>query len=389
MNIIDGYCNGFKVKYVYMDKLFGDRLDATSKGKKIVQTVNIFINFESLYNVIRRKNLESAIENASKKEIKHLYRNAISDFINVAAHYRAYFTRHKIQTNIIYYYNEIVDDYIDYNNTALIPTYRNHFVESLTALDRFTINALIHDSIPFMNIISEYIDGMYMVGTKRVEASLIPFVIMMENTFPANMNIIITKDQYDYQYCAQNCLIVSKYAKDPIFLTKKNIMKFMRHKYRIKETKETREINAALLTFILTFMGDRKRSIPGIEGLAFGRIYRALESLYDVGYIFDEEPETMSIEHLCDVLKTYGATVFKDNENLKEDIMYNYRAFDFEYQYKVMSKSQKDGILDQLKNKCDPQALMDLNEKYFEFYPLMLLELNQYKSKNDLMEFLD
>lgn len=389
---LEGYGNEFKLKYLYLDKLFGDRLDRPPKGKKSkkVSDVNIFINFESLYNLVRRKDNEKVIANADKKELKLIYRTAISEFINVAAHYREYFKRHKVRTNIFYYFNELEEEYVDYNNSAFIPGYRNHFIESTTALNRMTLNSLIADSVPFMRIIAEYIDSLYMVGTKRVEASLIPFIILMSGKYPANINMIITKDEYDYQYVNYNFLMITRYQGDPIVLTKKNMMSFYRHKRKLFDTdkKPVREINSLLLPFIQCFEGDKKRSIPGIKGYGFKTVYRELEGLYEAGYIFDEEPDTMSIGNLCDVLSMYGAEVFQ-NQYLKDDLLNTYKAYDFEYQYSVVSSGQKEHIFDQLKNRSDPAGLMELNERYFEYSPLMVLELNNYNSRTELGKYLE
>lgn len=384
MDFIERYCASFKIKYIYLDRLFKGKLDTVIKNKRAVDTVNIFINLESLYNVIRRKDLEDIISTASKSEIKKLYRSAISGFINVAAHYREYFKRHKISTNFFYYFNEISDDYIEYNNTVLVPTYRKHFIESLLSLDRLTVNSMIVDLIPFMKIIVDYIEDVYIVSSKRVESSLIPYIILTENKFPANMNIVITKDTYDYQYCNSNCLIINKVKDEPLILTKYNVMEFIRLRNKCTES---RRLNSLLMTFIFAFLGDRKRDIPGIKGIGYNKIHKELDNLYSIGYISDEEPDTMRYTNLITVLNDYGADIFKD-EYFKEDVARYCKAFDFEYQYRVMSETQKDDILDQLTNKSDPTSLIELNDKYFEYSPLQLIELSNYKSRDEITRYM-
>ena len=300
------------------------------------------------------------------------------------AHYRKYFTNHKIKTNVIYYFNTIEDEFFDYNNSSLVDGYREHFFDSMNSIDRVTVNSLIREAIPFMRIIAEYLEDVYMLSSKRVESSLIPYLCMMENKFPSNLNVIITKDVYDFQYCNENALIISKSGNDPVILTKRNIMRYMRFKNKCKEE---REINPILLTFILACTGDRKRSIPGISGFKFNRVYRALIELYDSGYIYDSNHETMNIANLCHVLngKEYGVLKLSD---VAVDILANYKACNFEYQYSVMSESQKDSIFDQIIDKSDPRALMDINDKYFEDYPLQLMELNNYDRNMKLEKYL-
>ena len=69
-DIVDAYANSFKVRYVYLDKLFNGKLAETDKsGRQIVKTANIYISFESLYNSIRTTAVENFIKVANKKEL--------------------------------------------------------------------------------------------------------------------------------------------------------------------------------------------------------------------------------------------------------------------------------------------------------------------------------
>ena len=389
MDFIEKFCASFKVKYMHLDKLFKGKLDTLVKNKRVVDTVNIFINFESLYKVIRREYFEKLIATANKAEIKRMYRAAIAGFINVAAHYREYFKRHKIATNFFYYYNEIPDDYVEYNNSVLVPSYRKHFVESMLSIERFAVNSMIVDMVPFMKIIVDYIEDVYMISSKRVEASLIPHIILTENKFPANMNIIISKDSYDFQYCNSNCLIISKYKSEPLILTKYNVMDYIkfRNKFKNPEDKDVVKLNPLLMTFIFAFLGNRKRGVPGIKGIGYGKIHKELEKLYSIGYISDDEPDTMNYQNLMDVLDEQGLEIFKD-ENFKEDVASYYKVFDFEYQTRAMSDTQKEDILDQLENKSDPSSLIELNDRYFEYSPLQLMELANYNKRSEITQYI-
>jgi hypothetical protein len=381
--IIDGYANSFKVKYVYLDKMFNGHLtDTTKNGKRIVNTANIYINFESLYNCIRNTHVEKYLRVANKKEVNEIYRNMISNFINIVAHYRNYFSKSKIKTNIFLYYNNIPQSRVEYNNTALVKGYREHFFKSLTDLDRITVNTIIRESIDFMKIITEYIENVYMVGTDSVESSLVPMIIHMENKHPANVNIIVSKDAYDLQYTNYNFLVISKFKNEPVLLTKRNVMKYMCFKNKFEPK---RDINPLLLPFIVSCDGDRKRSIKGVSGYRFTKIYKSLESLYEAGYIYDEDEDTFKISNLAHVIHQSNFN-FLNKEDIANQVVRNYRAVDFEYQYDVTSDVQKQKIFDQLSDKTDPDTLMDINDKYFADCPLMLMELNQYSKRNELLE---
>ena len=383
---IDALINRFKVKYIHLDNLFGGKLDATKNGKHIIDTVNIFISFESLYNSLRRNDVEKIVMEADKKQLKGLYRCMMSNFINVAAHYREYFNRHKIATNIIYYYNEIVDDYSMYNNSAFISGYRDYFAETLFDTERSAINGMVADSVQFMELITEYIDGVYMVSTKELESSLVPYVILMQNKFPANMNIMITKDEYDYSYLLKNFLIISKYKKEPIILTKYNLMKFLDFKNDCTNKDEKFTLHPNLFPFIQAFLGDKKRSIGKIPKVGYKSVRECIMQLYEIGYIFNEDPETMSFNNLTAVLADVNPSILKDNTMI-DDLCRFHQAFDLDYQYSVASKAQIEDVMSCLKNKYDYSALAELNNKYFDYCPLMLMELERYNPKYDTKTF--
>jgi hypothetical protein len=170
-------------------------------------------------------------------------------------------------------------------------------------------------------------------------------------------------------------------------------MKFLRFKYDIPEERDvdgkkipTPEISPYLLPFMYAVLGDKKRSIPGIKK-QYGpkKLYRDLVKLYEVGYIFDEEPETMSCSNLCRVLSGGdGISTFRDDKGELADMLGRYyRCFDIPYQVEVASKDQIKHIMSSLKNKYDDQGLRDINDKYFDEFPLRLMELTRYNPKRD------
>ena len=378
IDTIDGKINGFKCKYVYLDKLFNGKLDEKRGKTKIIDTVNIFISLESLFYSIRQTTIEKHLNKMEKKEIRSVYRQIISNIINVSAHYRNYFSRHHVKSNIIYYFNEVPDTESKYNNSAIWEDYRYHYYESLNSMDRMNINNMIRESIQFIRIITEYIEDVYMVGTTHVESSMVPFTFMMENFLPCNVNIIVTKDSYDFQYCTYNSLVITRQGMEPVLLTKKNLMKYLMV-VNDMNVEETRVIHHKLLTFILACRGDKKRSLETSKGLGFKTIYKQLLALYEAGYLLDDDPDTMSLQSLMHVFNKNGKFKYlQDAEEEIKRIIAKYHVIDFETQYRVINKTQKKQMEIQLTNKTDPGALVEINERYFSDYPLQLMELNQF-----------
>jgi hypothetical protein len=239
---------------------------------------------------------------------------------------------------------------------------------------------MIDDTIQFMKIVVEYIENAYMISSKRVEASLIPFVLDMEGGMPSNINIFITKDMYDLQYCNYHGVVIRKHGDDPVILTKRNLMRYLCWYYKMETEKY---INPLLITFILSCIGDRKRSIPKIKGYGFKSIYKSLLQLYEAGYLFDENEDTFGIQNLLSVLNQ-GDFIRRTKDVLGNEIMANYRCIDLESQFRVMSKTQKEKIMDQIVDRTDSGSLMDINDRYFEECPIMLMELNQYRPNDDV-----
>lgn len=383
MDLLEYRICDLKVKYMDMDRLFGNRVDEINKqGKrKAIDAANIYINFESLYNKFRRPNYNKYFEVMDKKELKRTYRQCIAEFINVAAHYRKYFTNHGIKTNIIYYYNEIEDDYAPYNNSGLCEDYRMHWFNSLHNPNRWAINNMVLDSIPYMKLICDYLENIYFISCKHVESSIVPFTFYMEGFFPSNMNLIVTSDEYDYNYAIYNFLVVTKYLSEPMLITKKNLIPFANWKMG-KEYEPERNIHPRLFGFIMACLGNKKRSIYKVNRTGYRNIYKNLLKLYDAGYIFDEDEDTMHIQNLLHVLNNEDYRILT-KEGIATDIMANFNVMDYEAQYKQLSKPQIKAMKNQLVDRTDTGALIDINERYFGEYPLRLLELNQYNKNHD------
>ena len=107
---IDAIFNMHKVRFAKLAKLFKE-----VEVKSVISSVNVFINIEAIYHMFHNTPMEESIVSMDKQSRQQLFANIISNTINLAAHYRLFFTKNKIATNIIYYYND-PDSYYKYNN---------------------------------------------------------------------------------------------------------------------------------------------------------------------------------------------------------------------------------------------------------------------------------
>lgn len=375
--MMDYIFNSFKIKYINLNNLFG-KLDLNNINK-----VTLYINLESVLSKLHRDYYEETLLTCTKSELANNHKALISNIINLAAHYRLFFTRSKVASNIVFYYSDF-DGYKRYNNTVYIDKYRKTYFDTYHNPKRDLLLGMINEAVRISHSIIDYIDRVFILSSDRLESSVIPYMAHKDQRLKSDLNLILTRDIYDFQYVNHGFLVLYPEKEESIILHKKNLMKFLRFKNDY-EDKYHVDISPKLLPFILSIIGDKKRSLPKVTGIGFKKIYKSLEKLYDKEFIIDEDPSTMSIEHLAELLKTNNG--FYDN-GIREIIGNNYFAIDLDRQLNIASDSHNHEILDNVNNKFDTNGLKKLNDKVFSDYPLHLIELNNY-SKNKIFEGVD
>lgn len=366
---IDPIFNSYKVKYILMDKLFKKIKFNDERDKMKIETVNIFINLESVMMKLHREYIEESLHSLSKNEYKEAYITLISNIINLSAHYRKYFTKYKIKTNIFYFYNEF-NNRNKYYNIPIIDNYRKYYYDKMTGSKYNLINELFREGIKFSNTIIDYIQKVYFLSSDSVESSCIPLYIVKENIFPSNMNIIVSNDMYDMQYVNHNFLLIYPYKEESVILGKHNLFEFLKRKY---DYENTDELSPLLINFFISVMGDKKRNLEKIKGMGFKKIYKGLVKLYKKGFIDIYVPSTLKIHQLLPLIKTTNGIFDTEYQEL---IAANYQCIDIERQLKIAHKTSLDVILDNIIDKIDSRSLKELNDKIFDGHPLELEELN-------------
>lgn len=371
--------NSFKVKFIIMDNLFKKLIikDDEKKKNDKIETVNVFINLESVLMSIQREYVENELLVMDKPKLKEAYIGIISNIINLAAHYRAFFKKHKIFTNIIYYYNDFSISNRKYNNRSFIDEYRKYYHHRFESSKYETINEMIKEGLSFSNTIIDYIQKVYFVSSDRLESSCIPYYYMKENIFPSNMNIIVSKDLYDLQYVNKKCLVIYPFKENSEIITKYNVIDFLKAKYKCENDYQ---ISSQLVPFILAVLGDKKRNLPSTPGIGFKKLYKGIVKLYEEGYIDDDDPTSLKITHIGDFIKEGGSFLHGD---IKELILRNYQCIDINRQVSIAHKISLESLKDNLIDMIDKSSLRELNDKYFISNPLELEDLNNYVSDKD------
>ena len=368
MTNIDAIFNLRKVKFSKLDVLFSDL-----EIKEMVQKVNIFINLESLFRKIHNKYVEEQLISLQKKELKEFHMNLISNVLNLAAHYRLYFNKNKIGTNIVFYIQEM-DKYVNLNNVQYCKNYRKSFIRKYTDHPELvTVNNVIRSTLNALDTIVTYVEDVYLVSSDRVESSVIPLALIDAKVLDGNLNLMVTTDPYDMQYVNKNFIIIYPAGEESMIVTKKNLFDV----FRINEILTVEgSLPTYLLTFILSVIGDKNRGIDKVKGTSFNKVFKTLLKVYDKLGITDDD--YIGFEELVSAIKDDPNN---PNGN-KKRVVDNYYATDLSSQVRMISKVQMNHLTDCLINTYESGALTGINDKYFSTAPINVRELTQYKKSS-------
>lgn len=368
MTNIDAIFNLRKVKFSKLDVLFSDL-----EIKEMVQKVNIFINLESLFRKIHNKYVEEQLISLQKKELKEFHMNLISNVLNLAAHYRLYFNKNKIGTNIVFYIQEM-DKYVNLNNVQYCKNYRKSFIRKYTDHPELvTVNNVIRSTLNALDTIVTYVEDVYLVSSDRVESSVIPLALIDGKVLDGNLNLMVTTDPYDMQYVNKNFVIIYPAGEESMIVTKKNLFDV----FRINEILTVEgSLPTYLLTFILSVIGDKNRGIDKVKGTSFNKVFKTLLKVYDKLGI--TEDDYIGFEELVSAIKDDP----NNHNGNKKRVVDNYYATDLSSQVRMISKVQMNHLTDCLTNTYESGALTGINDKYFSTAPINVRELTQYKKSS-------
>lgn len=364
---IDALFNLHKVKFSKMEILFRD-----IEVKEAIDRVNVFINVEAIFNKFHNKYTEEALVVMTKDEIRAFHMSIISNVINLAAHYRLFFAKNRIRSNIVFYMNEF-SKYGEQNNSIHVSKYREKYVYSYTQNPNYElINGVMRSVLNAIETITDYLENIYFVSSDRVESSLIPLIMVEDKMIDGQLNFIVSTDPYDMQYVNKNFLVIAPMGDESRVLTANNVYEFFRDK---GELKVEDKLPSYLLPFILSTCGDKRRSLEKVKGTSFNSIYKGINKLFkklDIG-----EDEYVSFEELAVAIKEDPL----NPSGNRTRVVKNYMCIDLDRQLSMVSPSQKTVIEQQLKDRFDSESLKLINKKHFQECPLQVVELNQYHPK--------
>lgn len=341
--------NMYKVRYAEIGDMLGD----LPKG-----SVQIFINLEPVLRRLHQVEVDKYLKTNKDKKLYEM----ISNILNLAAHYRKYFTKIGRSTEIVLYMSSPNAKFI---NGQIIEDYRSN--NYLKLFDPRTVyGRFLKDVIPLVELMVNYIEGLYFIHSDTLEPSLIPMVV--KNDMPNK--IMITTDRYDYQYVNQDFTIIRpKKSGSSYAVNKHNIIDRMKLEDKILSDKM---VNPNFIPLILSFLGDTVRGLPKIKGVGLHRIINIINDGIEKGFITENTTNLTLMETLL-------------NDDIKDVIRNNFIVTDLKLQYDNIGKSTLLLINEKKVDRFDNDSLRKLNN-YFIESPVMLNELQPLKEKKSIFE---
>lgn len=346
--------NYLKIKYSDYDNDLTN-LNILNPGDK----VNLFISMESIY-----KNI-SMIQDLEKKLL--LYRefktSFISNVLNLAAHYKRFFTNNTLKPRIFIYQTDFCSD--EFPEYKYNDEFRSYYLNKYNENPKYTYltDSLKDEIIPELITYCQFIPNVYFINSKNIEGSLVPYIIGNSDT--SYKNFIISTDMFDTQYSGIDGFcshLINRFSKNGYrFCTIEEILKRLTE----KDPSQSEIISDTISPYhiycgFLATMGEKQRSIDGIAGMGLKGYSKVIRE----GYISNIIPKDVSSPEMI-------GKVFH-NIDCMNTFVNNYYCTCIEYMYNSLTKGHIDRILNQITDRSDINSLEALNSSKFVNHPIIL-----------------
>lgn len=344
--------NLYKIKYNKMNELLSTDIAPVFDPKN---PVNVYISLDKIFKDLMKKPIDELVR--SEMDDRKIF-EPISNLLNLAAHYRNFFTKNRLYSRIILF-GSSPDRYDNLINRLFCPDYRKNLEGTFHHPDHLYIKNLICECIPFAKTITEYIEDVYLVITNDVEPSIIPRLLM--DNITDGVNILITKDPYEYQYVNYDFTILRPKKEKSYLINKDNLLDVLKKEH---ECLNSNMVHHSFYPFMLSLLGDKFRNIPKIKKVGLSTI---------INTICDAQSKDLIGKQ--DVNLSLLSTII--NPAYINRVDNNFSVIELETQVRTTVGVRSYDILQQISNKFDNQSLRLINDRYFIEYPIYLLELTE------------
>lgn len=324
-----------------------------SKDDKIgeFKKVNVCINFES---IMRNMSLQKNINVLSSYHKQDVVIEMESAILNLIANYRSFFRRFGCETNVFLYYTDLSSDEeqtMSIYNKFYRAYYKNHYTKNPEAK---VVGGLVDEIIyPETKLILEYVPGCYFIRSKRFDSSLVPAIV--DKLKPADLNIIITSDQFDTLYFFKErfkpILVKRRYANFKVMSTVEEMVQSIVPSESIFDLQPFL-VSPMYYRLLLTINGNPNRNIAGVRGIGYGKLLSMIHDGIDSGSLLKD-------------FKTIESVINVFPEKYRNDVMDSFKCMDLDVQLELLTKGDYDYIESQFIDRSDLTSLEALNNRRF------------------------
>lgn len=339
-------------------------LDTMDIVKPNTKNIVLYLNIDSIIKAIFTENINKAL--LATNDTNGVKLSLVSNILNLAQHYRWYFSKKSYDCKVYAYWNFNCTDYI---NRKYIDSYRSYYYNKMynSISCKYITDCLVSSHNP-LKIITQYMNQINIINGCNVESSVIPYIIKERYCTDKNaQHIIISTDKYDFQYIKHGFDVLVPKQKNTVLLNKYNIMSFMKNAEGIKSTIMTPYQH---LPSVLSLLGCRYRNISKIQGMGLGTIIKLIDKAMNELRISENTSDIITLSTIVE-------------EKHRDKFITNYKCTDIISQYNELSELDIHNILGQIIDKYDDNTLHYINDKYFQDSPLFIVKDHREQFLNE------
>lgn len=341
--------------YIRYDRLYS-MTEFAFYGKKIDSNVNIFIDIYSILRSLYKRGLNFDILESCV---------IASCFINMAIHLRGYFeSRHRTPTRIYLIYGgarpiETMCRYPGYNSKNILMEDSNAYLQNL-----------IKDNMEIISILCPYLyDIFYVIDWDKEFSTIAGSIIDSNNT--AEPNIIYSKDPMSYQLVAFEPYTFlyrpkKRFSEETSFVVTKSTLY---NAYRYGELGITKKVDTflhpGLFSMYLAIAGVKTRSLNSIRNA--NTTIKILEQAVNNQILINGYNSSWHFQNPFE-------KIFENSKVDISDVCNRVDILDFPTNKELykLTPIYIEMINSVHQNLYDPQEVRNINDKYFQKYPLDL-----------------
>lgn len=351
--------HSYKMRYSYLNHEL-----LPLRASKTIRDINIFINLDNFFHRLH----SSTTNNEFQMYGNNAAAQMVGNIINLIGHYKHWAIKEHLHPKIfIYYTNSEV-----FKNNIIIPEYRNYYLSEMKLLNDkyYNINRAILDAQKLLPVITKYLPNIYGINTSYIEPSIIPYYLSQK--FPAQLNLLVTRDQYEMQYSyLDNWVLLLPAGDNSKIITRGNLWSYIKEREKITSDYH---FSAEAYLIAKTILGDKYRSIPKLVRISWKKMIEYLEKLN----------VTEDNSRLFEITKNHFEK-FIESKKI-EDTSFNNNMYCTSVQHQADSLLLADKIIldNQIEDMYDINGLQSLCNSAFRLIPINLpFVLTELPSKLD------